>query len=442
MPAAYNVGSRQPESLPSWTVPSDERGSGFWGSRARRRPISAIPGHREPAMPVKVVIAATRDIDDEFYVDPDVDIDCILNICHDLVVAADVLPGRMQDWDGDGRQETKAGSKRNSAANNTISRYVHLPVRGYIEQNRWPVAKSNAFMAYVCLKILLKLCWNYTSKEKEMHNDCESSGDLSVNIPGSMSSYKNAGGGLTWLFGYQGLKSAVLLDQLESGEILLANGATVDASGTALDAAIDRNPRIAKVLFNGLEARRAKTIMNTEEDVTLAAPCQYPLGARCVLVVTGLLDLGADMSIKNRRGDAALHMAYRNALDSGDFCILHKLLGKGSGPNQVAGPEQNLETALYIAFADSDRAAMRQLLDAGVKYRGTIEELQPGDVGSLGLLSEHEEPAGEGVGAGVGDMSNPLSMIIVDTESREHSLLEVLTFIHISGSFCPGIAEF
>ncbi|KAF4472555.1 hypothetical protein FALBO_537 [Fusarium albosuccineum] len=77
------------------------------------------------------------------------------------------------------------------------------------------------------------------------------------------------------------------------------------------------------------------------------------------------------MSIKNRRRDAALQMTCRKALDSLDFCILRKLLEKGCVPNQnqAAGSGQTLETALDIAFADSDRAAMRQLLDAGVEYR-------------------------------------------------------------------------
>ncbi|KAF4472556.1 Ankyrin repeat-containing domain [Fusarium albosuccineum] len=58
--------------------------------------------------PGKMVIATTQDTDEEFYVDPNVDIDYILDACHDLVIAAGILSGRMQDWNEEDRQETKA----------------------------------------------------------------------------------------------------------------------------------------------------------------------------------------------------------------------------------------------------------------------------------------------------------------------------------------------
>ncbi|RMZ87273.1 hypothetical protein DV736_g5503, partial [Chaetothyriales sp. CBS 134916] len=62
--------------------------------------------------PAEMVIAAAQDTHKEFYLDPDVDIDYILDACHNEVVVADGLPGRMLEWHADERYQTKVESKR------------------------------------------------------------------------------------------------------------------------------------------------------------------------------------------------------------------------------------------------------------------------------------------------------------------------------------------
>ncbi|KAH8737409.1 hypothetical protein BGZ61DRAFT_15456 [Ilyonectria robusta] len=139
-----------------------------------------------PLSPAEMVIAATQNIEEDFYLDPDVDIDYILDACHNLVVLADGLLERFLDPKKSKREYTdlpnsKYKRKLPQGANirtesNAICRFSHLSVREYLELHHWSLAEANAFMACICLRTLIRLQWDDVLDENQ-HSIYEDSED-------------------------------------------------------------------------------------------------------------------------------------------------------------------------------------------------------------------------------------------------------------------------
>lgn len=135
-----------------------------------------------PLSPEEMVIAATQDVDDDFCNEQDVDIDYVLDACHNFMVISDGLPERGRELQEETETDTIEivvaeqsymstpssryrlrpildGLETAVTKTNTICRFAHLSVREYLELHQWSIAEANAYMACICLRTLLRLQW-------------------------------------------------------------------------------------------------------------------------------------------------------------------------------------------------------------------------------------------------------------------------------------------
>ncbi|KAF7562204.1 hypothetical protein G7046_g1935 [Stylonectria norvegica] len=161
-----------------------------------------------PLSPAEMVIAATQDANEDFRIDPDVDIDYVLDACRNFMVVADGLPDRLLHDDdndnNDSKQEQQANNTKfheeyrfepiiehgdkdevsagNAAVKpNSICRFAHLSIREYFELHHWSIAEANAHMACICLRTLLRLRWDGLPLEDDETSDASSRGSSEGN---------------------------------------------------------------------------------------------------------------------------------------------------------------------------------------------------------------------------------------------------------------------
>ena len=119
-----------------------------------------------PLSPSELVVAVVQDPEVGFLIDDDVDIDYVLDACHNLVVVAgnpeasegigNKLIGAKLHYMGDYTFKEIENSKK--AVNSiSICRFSHLSVQEYLEDHHWTIQEANEFMAGICLRTLLCL---------------------------------------------------------------------------------------------------------------------------------------------------------------------------------------------------------------------------------------------------------------------------------------------
>lgn len=123
-----------------------------------------------PLSPEEMVIAATQVAEEDFCLDPDVDIDYVRDACHNFIVVADGLPeineiaeqpeprkrrARVDDVPSS-KYEAHLVQDNRQVRRASICRFSHLSVREYLEQNHWTSAEAQAFMACICLKTVMR----------------------------------------------------------------------------------------------------------------------------------------------------------------------------------------------------------------------------------------------------------------------------------------------
>ncbi|KAI8675457.1 hypothetical protein NCS57_00446900 [Fusarium keratoplasticum] len=117
---------------------------GSWGQVADRA-FQWLMGSYRPLRPHELVAAACQDPDTATVFKVDIDIDFVLEACHNLITVVET------DAFDNGR-----GSVRHAK----ICRFAHLSVQEYFETHHWSKQQVNRAMASVCLAILLKSATN------------------------------------------------------------------------------------------------------------------------------------------------------------------------------------------------------------------------------------------------------------------------------------------
>ncbi|KAJ4856183.1 ankyrin repeat domain-containing protein [Trichoderma breve] len=133
---------------------------------------------RRPLSPYELVAAVVQDPEMDFCIDGDVDIDYLLEVCHNLLVVTDGSLEKPVDAEHEllradytvmgGYQYQKVDDPRNSSrpvkttrsgttliGPSSICRFSHLSVQEYLESKHWSTHESEAFMAGICLRTLL-----------------------------------------------------------------------------------------------------------------------------------------------------------------------------------------------------------------------------------------------------------------------------------------------
>ncbi|RMJ06853.1 hypothetical protein CDV36_013538 [Fusarium kuroshium] len=117
---------------------------GSWG-RVADRAFQWLMGSYRPLRPDELVAAACQDPDTTTVFGVDIDIDFVLDACHNLITVVET------DAFDDG-----SGSVRHAK----VCRFAHLSVQEYFETHHWSRKQVNRAMASVCLAVLLESAAN------------------------------------------------------------------------------------------------------------------------------------------------------------------------------------------------------------------------------------------------------------------------------------------
>lgn len=130
--------------------------------------------------PEEMVIAATQMPDQDFCLDPDVDIAYVRHACHNFMVVSDGLPetsaaAELQELEDDNNAKKPKAQMADApfskyrmrvvgealpatgTYSRSICRFAHLSVREHLELRHLSIAEANAFMACISLRTLLRL---------------------------------------------------------------------------------------------------------------------------------------------------------------------------------------------------------------------------------------------------------------------------------------------
>jgi ankyrin repeat protein len=133
---------------------------------------------RRPLSPSELVAAVVQDPEIDFCIDEDVDIDYLLEVCHNLLVVADGSLEKPVDAEREtlrvdyelmgGYQYQKIDNDENISrpieetrfsttviGTSSICRFSHLSVQEYLENRHWSTQESETFVAGICLRTLL-----------------------------------------------------------------------------------------------------------------------------------------------------------------------------------------------------------------------------------------------------------------------------------------------